>query len=192
MSEKTEGSVDLISGGLFGYGHRGLPGEIDDFLSRKGAVEDLARKIITSWRIWAEANQVRGHRRVADSQLNEIGTLASILIRFHVRNSLVPTDYVAHAIDHALGVVNAHSKPLPHAKVLAMFDIPAVDEMESFLLASRLDGEADRKQRPKSVNALATECGVQRSTIRRWREMPQYVRRRSIARALGSYVLPDT
>ncbi len=172
--------------GIFGYGHRGLPGEIDDALASEGAVEDLASEIKTRWYEWAERQHKQGGRRASEREFSELATLASALLRFHVRRGRVLSPSVADALDHVLGVVDPRSgQPRPNAKVLGRFGLPVVDDMDSFLGASLLDGEADAAGNPLSQSRLAAMVDKAPSTIRRWRAMPLYARRRKVVSQLS-------
>jgi hypothetical protein len=179
--------------GLFGYGYMGLPGEIDLALADEAACEQLAHEIITRWHEWAESRQLRTGRRAAERQFNEIATLASILIRHYVRRKLAPSPLAAHALEHALGLINPRSgQPVPSAAVVRRFGLPVIADMDSFLKAARLDGEADAAGEPLSQRRLAKALGKAESTVRAWRAMPQYIQRRVYAGNLaGSGVRPD-
>lgn len=168
--------------GLFGYGRGGLPGEIDMYLGREGAVDALADEIRAKW---IKATRLKGVQsaRTETRLLAEVSTLASILIWFHSRRKLAPTPKVAEAIDVALGVISPHSgKPIPSAIVLKRFGLPIVDDFVGFLEAARLDGNGDAAGMPLSQRELARLVGNAPSTIRRWREMPQYISRRKFVR----------
>lgn len=170
--------------GLFGYGRDGLPGEIDMTLSMPDGIEHLASEIVEKWNVWAETHGARGGRRLAEKQLAEISTLASILVRYHVRHNITPTHQVADALDCALGLVSPLSgQPIPSPVVLARFGIPVVDNVEAFMDAARLDGEADSQGKELSIRKLSQLTGVSRSTVARWRTEPAYASRRRFVAA---------
>lgn len=172
--------IERSEEGLFGFGRGGLPGEIDEALRREGAIEELAIEIIDRWLEWAEDHRIRGGRRVADNQLPELATLASVLIRYHAKHQVAPTSIVAFALEHVLGLINPETdSPLPAAKVLERYGLPAVDKTEAFLRAARLDGEADATRSQLSERRLAKLVKVSRDTIKRWRTIPAYQRRRT-------------
>ncbi len=178
---------DRSEEGLFGYGRQGLPGEIDLWLDRDGAVEDLAQEIIARWLEWAEQHHARGRRRSAEGQLSEIATLAAILVRYHAKHQKAPSSMVAFALEHVLGLINPKSgNPLPSPAVLKRFGLPVVDKLDKFLEASRLEGEADALGEVLSDRALAKRIGVSRDTVARWHDMPEYQRRRQTVSALKS------
>lgn len=173
--------------GLFGYGRGGLPGEFDLWLDQDGAVEDLAREIIARWLEWAETHYLRGRRRLADSQLPELATLASILVRYHAKHGKAPSFTVAFAIDHVLGLIIPKSgNPRPDRSVLRRVGLPVVEKVREFLDAARLDGEADAKGEVISERGLAKSLGVSRDTVGRWRNWPEYKRRREAVAALST------
>jgi hypothetical protein len=176
--------VDTEKLGLFGYG-RGLPGEIDIALAQDGAVEELAREISGKWLALAQ-RRTKLRRDAAERLSGELGTLASILVWFHVRRRRAPSELVASAIDLALGVISPYSRqPVPSPVVLRRFGLPVVDDIVSFLEAAKLDGEADATGRPLSQNRLAKLVAKAPSTIRTWRQMPQYASRRSFIKAIA-------
>lgn len=173
--------------GLFGYGLRGLPDEIDRALGKPGAVEAMAEEIREKWTNRTRQRTIKSQRDVSQRLDVEIGTLASILLWFHVRRSRAPSETVAAAIDLALGVVSPYSKqPVPSADVLGRFGIPTVDDMEAFLEASKLDGEADRTGKPISQRRLAALTGKSQSTIKLWRANERYVSRRKFVAGIGA------
>lgn len=68
----------------------------------------------------------------------------------------------------------------PSDEVLEEIGAPVgVDNFDQFLAAALLDGEADARGDPLSASALARATGASRTTLRRWRRLPQYVRRRA-------------
>jgi hypothetical protein len=178
-------AVRAESLGLFGYG-RGLPGEIDVVLAREGAVEELAKEIQDKWLRLAQ-RKTKLRRDAAERLSSELGTLASILVWFHVRRGRAPSELVASAIDLALGVISPYSRqPVPSPLVLKRFGLPIVDDMVAFLEAAKLDGEADAAEQPLSQRKLAELVRKAPSTIRVWRQLPQYDSRRSYVRGISS------
>ncbi len=186
MTPRKVKAAKAESLGLFGYG-RGLPGEIYVALARKGAVEDLANEIIEKWTKLAQ-RRTKLRRDAAERLSAELGTLASILVWFHVRRNRAPSELVAGAIDLALGVISPYSRqPVASSVVLRRFGLPLVDQIATFLEAAKLDGEADAAGQPLSQKKLAQLLGKAPSTIRAWRQMPQYASRRRYVKAIAPH-----
>lgn len=165
---------------IFGFGRDGLPGEINVVLSRDGEAERIAAEIINRWQEWAKQRNHRGRRRLADSQLPELATLAYCLVAHYRRERTSPPAIVLDALAYVLGLISPKTgRPIPTLSVLGRFGLPTgVRDVEAFMEAAKLDGEADASGQRLSVNGLAKQLNVTRATARKWRAHPDYIRRR--------------
>jgi len=185
---------------LFGFGRDSLPGDVHVLLSVPGEVEAIAQSIIDSWTKAAARNA-----RIDDG--GEIATWAFILVEYHRALGKAPPQIVMEALARVLGLVGPKRREArPSSRVLARLGFPQVDKLSQFFLASALDGEADARGRESvdrlamltggpvptprswvkvkgrlqlSVNWLAETAGVSNPTLREWRAMPVYQRRRA-------------
>jgi hypothetical protein len=170
---------------LFGFGRAGLPDDVDFWLTQDGEVERLAREAI-------RACTASGDRR-RRSPGDQWATIVFMLVAWHNKRKEQAPPVVLDALAHVLGLVSPDTgASTASTTVKGRIGLPTKVEMwklESYLLASRLDGEADASGGPKlNREVLGEELGVGARTLDGWRKQPEYKRRRAFVRALGSQV----
>lgn len=173
---------DIQPFSLFGYGEAGLPGEIDILFAGDG-VDVIAQEVIVECRreVQRRLGKDAHARRSADDRLAMVNTLAYALIAWHAKLGKPAPEIVLQALAEVLGLISPTGESLAAATVRKRLGIPIVKKIGHFLEASRLDGEAEARGEKLPVDALARQVGVERATIRAWRQMPTYQRRRAIA-----------
>jgi hypothetical protein len=162
----------------------GLPQEVDIWLSRSGEVEAVANEIIDGGASAADRrfNADERRRQSANTRLAELNTLAYVLVAWHAKSGLPTPPIVLTALTHLLGLISVKGRPSPATAVLKRLGLPtSMRKIETFLEAAKLDGEAQGAGTTLSVNALAKKTRIERATLRSWRTIAAYQRRKSTA-----------
>lgn len=156
------------------HGRHGVPTEAEDYIRAHG-IERIACRLLEE--LYREREKVDNQRR--ESRVPEHHKQWAYLLQAYCRKH----DYAAPAelMKLTFEVLDlAERKPAP--ELLQELELPAgIRDHVRFLEASRRDGEADAAESSLSVKALASDLGVSRDTIRRWRQHPQYRSRRAFA-----------
>ena len=172
---------------FFGWGRGGLPGEFRSLLTS----EDMSARI-------ERGEDVRGPQTIdfAEDGVNRIALRLLKRLRDErerypkLSHEIASWCYLLHAYCAACG------RPAPPSLLWLTFEAlglkerrpdpaiqkelgtPKVEKIDAFLQAAALDGEADACGTELSVNNLANLVGVERKTIRTWREDKSYISRR--------------
>lgn len=170
---------------LFGFGRDGLPSDVDLWIASNGGTDQIARDIIDACQQWREG-KVRGPYRISDKQLSPLRTKIFVLIQYHRKMGTIPSSEIMEALAYVLGLVSPKSlNPMPSAEVVREIGLPAVDDLDKFFEAAKLDGEADAAGSEWSVNQLAQLVKASRDSIVRWRGLQEYQQRRAFVKAVS-------
>lgn len=171
---------------LFGFGAQGLPGEVDLYLVRAGAVERLCEEIIAA----CQAKAGEDRRRWGAS--SEHMTLAYTLVAWHTKRKLPLPACVLETLAYVMGQVNlVTQESLAAADVRARIGLPTeqAGNLPDYLLAAQLDGAADAAGGAKlHRDALGHALRLSGKTIDAWRRQAPYISRRKFVAALKHQV----
>lgn len=194
---------------LFGWGRGGVPGEIASYiagietaarLERGETFQDgirdvsgfqalgvsiLAEMFLDDLRGWKDA--MRSAKGNLPKLRHEIACWTYILLAYCTNRKAPPPPSLLWLVFESFDL--HEGKPAPEFKRIGVHS--NVQNMEAFLSASNLDGAADAAGQKISVMGLSRRVGVMPATIRRWREMPEYKRRRDFCAWTAGKALPD-
>jgi len=174
---------------LFAWGDDGLPGEFKIYLKGIGEDDGPSQVVFSRNGVVRVANKFRSllEKEKEDFKVSKghppklSHEIRSILYLLHA--------YCAHHKEPAppellwltFKALDLQEQK-PAREIEQLLGVPAaVEKMEAFFRASALDGAADAKGEDMSAAQLGRDVGVERATIRRWREDPLYKARRQFA-----------
>ncbi len=173
---------------LIGWGRGGVPGELSSFLNSLdtstrmdrgedvSGVRDLGYAEEGVARVAMELlDRLRSERERWPKLSYEIATWCYLLHAYCAEWKRPPPPMLLWLTFEALGLKEC----VPDRAVQKKLGIPVgIVKIAAFLDAGALDGEADAKGVTLKVSDLARRVGVERATVRRWRESKTYQRRR--------------
>lgn len=188
---------------LFRDTRDGIPPEVDEWLGQPVQRKDGITAIEPSEYVEQAALEILDDLSRHPNSRAQVNAEIFIIVAWHNKHHLPLSPLVLKALARALDLTKDDGTAVVTETVLERFGYPRVRELEAFLIASRLDGEADAEGETLSLKGLQRrvreELGLDpdpepedagrskpsRDTLKRFRAMPEYQRRRETTAGLA-------